>query len=71
MVFNNSNQAFQWLIDNPEKRLYDQYGNYVIYNPNSTYIEYHYEIDFWTWDFDEMEEDEFIIQFKNKELSIE
>ena len=74
VVFNNSQKAFQWLIDNPQKRLYSKDGVYVIYNPYNTQIEYHY--DFmnecgWGSDSEKMDEDEFVERFKNIELSDE
>ena len=33
--FNNSKEAVKWLVDHPLDKLYDEYGNYVIWGPYS------------------------------------
>ena len=64
---NNSEEALNWLINHPMQKLYDQYGNFVLYIPASNVIEHNYEIDIETatWDMDRYTQEEFIEQFKN------
>ena len=71
--FNNSKEAIKWLVDHPLDKLYDEYGNYVIWGPYSNVIEYwHYIGDedegYDPWDFDRLSLEEFINQFENIEL---
>lgn len=71
--FNNSKEAVKWLVDHPLDKLYDEYGNYVIWGPYSNVIEYwHYiggeDEGYDPWDFDRLSLKEFINQFENIEL---
>ena len=70
---NNSKEAAKWLVDHPLGKLYDEYGNYVIWGPYSNVIEYwHYiggeDEGYDPWDFDRFSLEEFINQFENIEL---
>lgn len=62
MKFNSSKEALNWMLNNPLKKLYDQYGNYYLWGPYSNVIEYHYEVDIenWIWDMDRITIDEFL-----------
>lgn len=62
MKFNSSKEALNWMLNNPLKKLYDQYGNYYLWGPYSNVIEYHYEVDIenWIWDMDRITVDEFL-----------
>jgi len=82
MKFNNSKEALNWLVNNPDKRLYvDEYGNYVIWGSYSNIIEYwHFLGDYededgnlypGDWDMDRMSADEFIKEYDNVKLSTE
>ena len=71
--FNNSKEAVKWLVDHPLDKLYDEYGNYVIWGPYSNVIEYwHYiggeDEGYDPWDFDRLSLEEFINQFENIKL---
>jgi len=60
MKINNVRDALNWLINNPEKKLYDKYTNYYILASTGNYIEFHhYEVciddegnDSSFWDYD-------------------
>ena len=77
MIFKNSKEALNWMIQNPLKKLYvDEYGNYVLWGPYSNVIEYwHYiggeDEGYDPWDMDHMSIDEFIEQYDNVKLSTE
>ena len=71
--FNNSKEAIKWLVNHLLDKLYDEYGNYVIWGPYSNVIEYwHYiggeDEGYDPWDFDRLSLEEFINQFENIEL---
>ena len=77
MIFKNSKEALNWMIQNPLKKLYvDEYGNYVLLGPYSNVIEYwHYiggeDEGYDPWDMDRMSIDEFIDQYDNIKLNTE
>lgn len=68
MEFKNSKEAADWMIEHPEEQVYDQYGNFAAYYPDSydgPHVEYNYEVDIenWIWDMDKMSIEEFIDRF--------
>lgn len=82
MKFNNSKDALNWLVNNPDKKLYvDEYGNYVIWGPHSSVVEYwHFLGDYededgnfypGDWDMDRMSPNEFLKEYDNVELNTE
>lgn len=71
MKFNNSKEAADWMIEHPEERVYNQWGNWVAYFPKSyggPHVEYNYEIEEWLWDMDKMSIEEFIDRFEDTPL---
>lgn len=62
MKYTNAKDALNWMLNNPLKKLYDQYGNYYLWGPYSNVIEHHYEVDIenWIWDMDRINADEFL-----------
>lgn len=47
MKYTNAKDALNWLINNPNKKLYDKWYNYYVLSEYGNYIEFHhYEIDF-------------------------
>jgi hypothetical protein len=72
MKFKNSKEAADWMVEHPEEHVYDQWGYWAAYYPNSydPHIEYNYEIDIenWIWDMDKMSIEEFIKRFNGEEL---
>lgn len=62
MKYINAKDALNWMLNNPLKELYDQYGNYYLWGPYSNVIEYHYEVDIenWIWDMNRITVDEFL-----------
>lgn len=70
MKFNKAQDALNWLINNPLKKLYDEYANYYVLIPNSNIIEYYHNLGDWEdedgnfypgdWDFDRINIDEFL-----------
>lgn len=77
MIFNNSKDALNWMVNHPLEKLYvDEYGNYVIWGPYSNVVEYwHYIGDedecYDPWDFDRLSSDEFLKEYDNVKLSTE
>ena len=77
MIFNNSKDALNWMVNHPLEELYvDEYGNYVIWGPYSNVVEYwHYiggeDEGYDAWDMDRMSIDEFIDQYDNIKLNTE
>ena len=80
MVYNNSKDALNWLINHPLEKLYvDEYGNYVIWGPYSNIIEYWHFLGDWEdedgnlypgdWDFERLSIDEFLKEYENEKLS--
>lgn len=39
MEFKSSSEALDWMVEHPLERLYDQYGNYMVYVEESDTIE--------------------------------
>lgn len=39
MEFKSSSEALDWMMEHPLERLYDQYGNYMVYVEESDTIE--------------------------------
>ena len=75
MEFKNSKEAADWMIEHPEEQVYDQYGNFAAYYPDSydgPHVEYNYEVDIenWIWDMDKMSIEEFIDRFDGTILQI-
>ena len=73
MKFKNSKEAADWMVQHPEEHVYDQWGYWAAYYPNSydgPHIEYNYEIDMenWIWDMDKLSIDEFVERFDGEEL---
>jgi len=75
MIFENSKDALNWMVNHPLEKLYvDEYGNYVIWGPYSNVVEYwHYIGDedegYDPWDFDRLSSDEFLKEYENTKLS--
>ena len=63
----SSKEALAWMKDNPQSRLFDEYGNYVVYI--NDHIEYYYMVDEWDFDHDKMDEEEFLQRFDDIGLS--
>lgn len=68
--FKSSNQrdVLAWLKAHPLEKLYDQYGNYILWGPNRKVVEHNYEIDNENaiWDMDSYSEEEFLEVFDNE-----
>lgn len=74
MEFKNINEALDWMIEHPQEKVYDEYGNYSIYMGDSNMIE-----SFWytgdyeddegnfepgVWDYDKYTPEEFLDAFE-------
>lgn len=80
MEFRKSQDALNWLINHISEKLYvDEYGNFLVLEPHSNEIEYHYYYGDWDdddgniypgeWDFDRISFEEFLKEYDNKILS--
>ena len=73
MSLNNPGDVVNWLKDNPNKPLYDKYGNFLEYDPNSNIIRHEWYTGDWMdgdgnfepgmWDCDKYNVDEFVKEF--------
>jgi len=73
MSFNSSEEVLDWLKNNPNKPLYDKYGNFLEYDLDSNIIRYEWYTGDWidedgnfepgVWDYDKYHVDKFVIEF--------
>lgn len=78
MEFKSSSEALDWMMEHPLERLYDQYGNYVVYVEESNIVESFYftgdyedengNFEPGYWDMDKYAPEEFVEAFDDVQL---
>lgn len=78
MEFKSSNEALDWMIKHPLKRVCDQYGNYMVYIKDSNTIESFWSTGEWEdedgnyepdyWNMDKYTPEEFVEAFDGVQL---